>query len=236
MKAVILAAGRGKRLIPLTDVFPKPAVRINNKPLVLHNFNLLKKLGIADIGLVVGYKAEIVFERIGHGIDYGVELTYIHNEEWERGNGISLLKAKNFVGNEDFLLLMADHVFDEDILRELVNSRGKMVEGVAAGIASQKKEGVNKEILPEATKLLVNEKGEVLQFGKGLKEFNYIDIGAFICKPAVFLAETLEKEKQEVSVSDCMNWLISNNYKILAIDVTGKYWQDFDFIEDISRV
>jgi len=238
MKAVILAAGRGKRFMPFTKVLPKPAIKFNNLPIVLSNFNSLSNLGIKDIGIVVGYKAEVIFDQVGNGSEYGFNVNYIYNEEWEMGNGISLLKAKEFVKNENFILLMSDHVFDEEIIKELVEYENKIMgpEEVAGGIASQKIESLDKSIVSEATKLLVNGNGEVLKFGKKLNEYNNIDIGAFILKPIAFkAAEELKKIKPNVSVSDCMNWLISNNHKITSIDVTGKYWQDFDFIDDLCK-
>src|SRR3990170_6500343 len=97
MKAVILAAGRGKRLMPFTKVLPKPAIKFNNLPIVLSNFNSLSNLGIKGIVIVVGYKADVIFDRVGNGSEYGFNVNYIYNEEWEMGNGISLLKAGEFV-------------------------------------------------------------------------------------------------------------------------------------------
>lgn len=235
MKAIILAAGRGKRLKPVTDVLPKPTIKVKNMPLILSNFDSLDKCGINEIGLVVGYKADVLLERIGPKIG-NTKITYIYNEEWKKENGISLLKAKEFVGDDNFLLLMADHVFEFDIIKKIVDSEDLIKnERTVGALATQNAKKIHKNIVGEATKILTNN-NEIQKFGKKIRKFSCIDIGIFLLTPLVFTApETLYKENKKVSVSDCMNWHISHGNKIISIDMTGKIWHDIDIIEDMSR-
>ena len=69
MKAVILAAGEGNRLKPITSTRPKPMIPLVGKPLLEHTILGLKNAGIDEILLIVGYKKEVIKEYFGNGID-----------------------------------------------------------------------------------------------------------------------------------------------------------------------
>ncbi len=83
MKAVILAAGEGKRLRPITSSRPKPMIPLLGKPLLEHTILGLKKAGIDQILLIVGYKQEIIkkyFQKASHQLEVNIE--YITQEEY----------------------------------------------------------------------------------------------------------------------------------------------------------
>ena len=116
MKALILAAGRGRR--QKNNFHPKPLISLLGLSLIERVILTAKKSSINEFQIVIGYNGESIRTYLGNGSKYGVEIIYIFNDEWKRGNGISVLKAKNYI-QEPFIILMADHIFDESILSQL---------------------------------------------------------------------------------------------------------------------
>ena len=111
MIAVILAAGRGVRLRPLTYWIPKGLVRIGAKPLLRHSLGNLHQAGINEAIVVLGYKGEMVRQELGN-ICEGVSITYLKNPEYrETGSMYSLLRAEPEVDG-DILLLESDLLYE----------------------------------------------------------------------------------------------------------------------------
>ena len=108
MKAVILAAGEGNRLRPLTSSRPKPIIPIVGKPLLEHTILGLKSAGIDHILLIVGYKEDIIKEYFGNGIQkFGITIEYVTQEEY-LGTAHATGYARYFVGDENFLMMYGD--------------------------------------------------------------------------------------------------------------------------------
>jgi len=118
MKAVILAAGQGTRLRPLTNHLPKCLVEVHGKPLLQYQLESLERVGIRDCVIVVGYLGHLVERRFGRRFG-SVRITYITNEIFETTNNIYSLWLARREMNDDVLLLECDLLFDEDLLRDL---------------------------------------------------------------------------------------------------------------------
>ena len=117
MKALILAAGIGKRLKLKT---PKILLKIGNKTLLERHCENLKELGIKDIGIVIGYKFLEVKKYI-EKIDKNIKT--FKNEKYKLGSIVSIVKASNFFKKKDGLLLMdGDVLYDSEILKKLITS------------------------------------------------------------------------------------------------------------------
>lgn len=117
MKCLIIAAGRGSRLSTNGD--PKPLIPVLGLSLIERVILTAKKGGLTDFYVVTGYHGEKVrpfLDRFSQRRN--INITHITNDEWEKGNGLSVLKAKKLL-NENFILLMGDHIFDESILVRL---------------------------------------------------------------------------------------------------------------------
>lgn len=113
MKAIIMAGGKGTRLMPLTRDLPKPLVKLIDKPVMEYSINLLKKHGVADIGVTVGYLADRIISYFGNGENYGVKLTYfVENEPLGTAGGVK--KAAAFLG-DDFFVLSGDSYCETDL-------------------------------------------------------------------------------------------------------------------------
>ena len=101
-QAVILAAGEGQRLRPFTVNRPKVMLSIAGKPILKYVVEALANNGIRDIVLIVGYKKEQVFDYMGSGEQFGVNLTYVTQEK-QLGTAHALAQAKEAIKN-DFLV------------------------------------------------------------------------------------------------------------------------------------
>ena len=107
MKAMILAAGRGTRLAPLTEKLPKPMIPISSEPLIVHQIRWLKRAGIVDIVINLHHLGEQIRNHLGSGRQLGVNLVYSEEEELlETGGGI--VKALPLLGDDEFLLINGD--------------------------------------------------------------------------------------------------------------------------------
>jgi UDP-N-acetylglucosamine diphosphorylase/glucosamine-1-phosphate N-acetyltransferase len=121
MKAVILAAGEGKRLRPFTETMPKVMLPIANKPILEHVFNALKNSGITEIILVVGYKKEVIMDNFK---DYKeMKITYVLQDK-QLGTAHALSKAKKYINNS-FIVVPGDNIIDKKSITKLVQNKSE---------------------------------------------------------------------------------------------------------------
>ena len=107
MKAMILAAGRGERLRPLTDHTPKPLVTIGGQPLIGHQLRWLADAGVREVVINLHHLAEQIEQAIGDGANWGVEIRYsVEDDLLETGGGIT--KALPLFGGDPFIILNGD--------------------------------------------------------------------------------------------------------------------------------
>jgi len=114
-KAVVLAAGKGTRLDPLTDLKPKPLLHVMGRPFLSYVIENLIKTGYKDIAIIVGYMKEQVEEFVKDG---GFKVTLIEQHE-QQGTGHAVSLAEQFVGKDDFVLVMGDNLCSVEDLKQL---------------------------------------------------------------------------------------------------------------------
>ncbi|MBI4448731.1 NTP transferase domain-containing protein [Candidatus Woesearchaeota archaeon] len=130
MKAVILAAGKGKRLRPITQDIPKAMVEVGGKPLLERIILQLKGKGFKEFVVVVGYKKEIVEHHFKDGSSFGVHIQFVAQKEL-LGTGHALLEAEQYLKDEkEFLLVFADTFFDESAIDNIIKAPTPGVIGV----------------------------------------------------------------------------------------------------------
>ncbi|MES3675099.1 nucleotidyltransferase family protein [Halomonas elongata] len=113
MKAMILAAGLGTRMRPLTDHCPKPLLEAGGKPLIVHHLERLARAGIQEVVINVSYRAEQIVDALGDGSAYGVSIAWSHETTpLETGGGIR--QALPLLGDAPFLLVNGDVWCDLD--------------------------------------------------------------------------------------------------------------------------
>ena len=154
MKAVIMAGGKGTRLAPLTDHAPKPLMPILDKPVLRYIIDLLKKHGVTDISVTLGYMANQIIEAFGDGRELGVRLHYLVEKEPLGTAGSVKNAAKDF--SEDFIVISGDAYTDFDLtsLMEFHKSHGKLVTIAATRVKNPSEYGV----------MLLNSAGKVRAF------------------------------------------------------------------------
>ncbi|GAI57518.1 unnamed protein product, partial [marine sediment metagenome] len=177
---LIIAAGKGMRLSQRGD--SKPLIPLLGVPIIERVIRSAIVAGIDDFCVVTGYNGEKVRSFLDNLAESRrIIISHVINDDWEKDNGISVLKARDYF-QENFVLLMADHLFDPELLSMLVKqplSEGEVTLAVDFNIDNG---SVN---IDDVTRVDV-ENGKVVNIGKRLKSFNSFDTGIFLCSPSLF--------------------------------------------------
>ncbi len=112
MKAIILAAGVGSRLRPVTFTTPKPLVPVANRPLITYPIDMMKGGGMDEVGIVVSGMDSPLVGRLGDGSDLGVKITWLIQEE-QLGLAHAVNTGRAFVGDEPFAMFLGDNLFQD---------------------------------------------------------------------------------------------------------------------------
>jgi len=226
MKAVILAAGEGNRLRPITSTRPKPLIPIAGKPLLEHTIIGLKDAGIEKILLIVGYKEDLIKDYFDNGIDkHTVEIEYLTQEEY-LGTAHAAGYAKEFVGDEKFLLMYGDLLVDPNLFKEALN---KFEVSKAEGLISLME--VNNP--QEFGIISLNSEGFVERITEKpppeLNLGNLANAGIYIFDSLIFKAidKTKKSIRNEFEFTDSMEILIKQlNGKIVGYIIKDDFWSD----------
>ncbi len=121
MMAMVLAAGRGERMRPLTENRPKALLEVAGRPLIEHHLESLKSAGIDNVVVNLGWHGEQIAERIGSGASWGLTVAYSPEGDniLETGGGIH--RALPLLGDEPFLVVNADVFTDMPMPQELAD-------------------------------------------------------------------------------------------------------------------
>ncbi len=229
MKCLIIAAGKGSRL--RHQGASKPLITILGLPLIERVIRTAMEAGADDFFVVIGYQEELIRSFLVSLTDrLGCNITPIFNEDWEKENGLSVLKAKEYL-QEPFLLLMADHLFDPSIARELMAlalSNGEIAMGVDGDTR-------NSSVDMEDVTRVKTRDGKILDIGKGLTDFNGFDTGIFLCTTAIFKAlERSAKQDADTTLSKAVKILAAEG-KAKTFEISGRFWIDVDDPAAFSR-
>jgi len=123
VKCVILAAGEGKRIHPLTYTRPKVMLSVANKPIVEWNLLNAIKAGLKEFIFIIGYKSEMVRNYFGDGEKYKVKIEYINQGE-PKGTAHAVGVVERFV--DDFIVLSGDTVFSENDIKNIIKKKNCM--------------------------------------------------------------------------------------------------------------
>jgi choline kinase len=220
-QAVILAAGRGSRLAASQAVpseFSKPLLRVGGRSLLEHCLQACSAAGLQRAVVVTGYRADLVREELQR-IDRSSTIE-VHNDRWNEPNGVSVLAARSVLEG-DFLLLMADHLFDPSILTDLMDAGGSAAVTLAT---DYRPEGVLD--LEDATKVRVIG-SRIVAIGKDLADFNAVDCGLFYCTHELFAALDRAARNAPPSLTAGLVELIDSG-TFSALDIGDRWWQDVD--------
>lgn len=120
--AILLAAGRGKRQRPYTDVTPKPLLPVRGRATLDYVLTAVKHAGVEQVCIVTHHLEEKIFEYVGDGSKWNLSVAFAHQVEL-RGNADALLSvSKELIPNEPVMIVATDYILEEDILAELVDA------------------------------------------------------------------------------------------------------------------
>lgn len=230
MQAVVLAAGEGKRMYPLTQTRPKVMVPVANKPLLEHVMLAARDAGISEFVFVVGYKKETVKEHFGNGSRWGVSIKYIEQEE-QFGTAHAIGLAKKFVSSR-FLVLNGDVFVRAGCLEKAVGTKNgilmvlKKVENPSELGVAVTDGGCVRKIIEKPPKLVSN----------------LASSGIFIFTPEVFdaIERTPLSARGEYEITDTLQILIDGGTRVGYViseewmDI-GRPWDLLEANENILR-
>ena len=218
MKAVIVAAGAGRRL---NNELPKTLLPFGEGTILSAILTNISKAGIEDFVIVVGYKSGAIVEYLEENRYLGFAISFVENPEWTRGNGISVLAAEPETGDESFLLSMSDHIVSVGAITRVAehNSPSNLL------LVDRKVDEVFD--IDDATKVKVA--GEkITDIGKNISDYNAIDCGIFKLTPRFFSSMRRQLETGEESISASIRGLIEND-DMEAVFLEGNdCWIDID--------
>lgn len=241
IKAIIIAAGLGSRLRPLTDNKPKCMLKINEKTLIERQIETFRKCGIDDIIIVKGYKKNLINYS---GVKYYINRDYRNNNILE-----SLMYAKKEMTSE-FIASYSDIWYDEDIVKKLMNSKADISLIVDTNWISHYKERYQHPI-EEAEKVAV-ENNRVVRVSKIINpneaHGEFIGLAKFSRKGAEILKREYAAVKKELQnkpfqtaasvekayLTDMIQELIDRGYEVINVDIRDK-WIEIDTLEDYER-
>jgi choline kinase len=229
MKAVILAAGMGTRLRPVTYGTPKALMEIGGRAVIEYPLRALQEAGISEVGVVVGHQSQ----RVGLTVqEFTSGITIIENDSYRGGNAISVLAARSFVADEPFVLCMADHVISAEITMSLLSEDSK------ADILCVDRRAYLPSQIGDATRVLTDLDGTILDIGKNLDFYNAVDTGVFRITAQVFEAieQLMRRQGLAVSISDVVTHMGRQGRPFSTCDVSGMFWADVDTPEDYRSV
>ena len=222
-KAVIMAAGKGTRMLPLTETIPKVLIEINNKPFLHYVIENLKAAGFTEFGIIAGYLKEKIEDYIKQN---NINATIIEQKE-QLGTGHAVLQAKDFCKDENFIVLGGDNLFSVEDLKAINNQDEFCCI-------------VGKEIQEDPSKygVLVIKDDKLIKIVEKPKEFvsNIISIGLYKFTKEIWPAlDKIElSERGEYELTDAIT-LLAKQGKVKALKLKN-YWLDLGSKEDIPKV
>lgn len=234
MKVVLLAAGVGSRIRPLTDNKPKSLLEVNGLSILERMLINVRNVGLSDVIVITGYLEDQLKDFINLKFP-DLNVTFKRNDIYEDTNtGYSLLLTKEFINGDSFIKFDADVIFEEDVLRKLINSEFDTALCIDTNIHLDKEE----------VKVITNDSGMVLEVGKKLDptlcKGESIGIEKIGARAGTMLFEELERLMTDKSnwkeyYDDSYTTLVYKGVKFGAVDITGLKWVEVDTHEDFDR-
>jgi dTDP-glucose pyrophosphorylase len=211
MKGVVLSAGFGKRLIPLTYDTPKGLLKIFGRPILEHIILGFHHAGIKDIVIVIGYLGEKIKNYFKNGEELGINIEYVWQEN-PNGTGSAVLLTKNIVGNSPFMLSWGDILLEKDDYLNIKRSFEKEECDIVMGINYQ-------EDLSQGGAVFLEEKNKkffvknIIEKPKDKVDTKWNQTGIFILKPIIFkyLENIFPSERGEYEFTSAIKLMIDDN-------------------------
>lgn len=233
MKAIILAAGIGSRLQPMTNKKPKTLVDVNGKPMLGHIIDAINSINEVDeIIICTGFESSQIVNYCETNYKYNV-FQYINNKDFQDTNNMySLYLAKDFIDG-DFLLMNADLVFDVDVIKGLF-----LMDGSAVAVDKG-------NYLEESMKVTVGKDGFILGISKKIKKEKAYGCSIDVYKISDEDSEKLISEMEDIieNQKDLNQWtevvldnlFRENKIKAKPFNIGKSRWYEIDNYKDLSK-
>jgi len=226
LKSIILCAGKGTRLRPLTHTSAKHLIPIANKPALFYGIEAIRDCGIKDIGIIIGETGEDIKNGLKDGSKWGVNISYIEQKE-ALGLAHAVSVARDFLGEDKFLMYLGDNLLKNGI----ESYANKFIQG-----------NYNAFVLltevddPRQFGVAELERGRVVRVVEKPKEpvSNLALIGVYFFDKNIHQAIKSIKPsaRGELEITDAIQWMIDKGYKVGA-EVIGGWWKDTGKPDDI---
>jgi choline kinase len=168
MKAIILAAGRGTRLAPLTDTLPKCMVEYNGRTLIKTVLEIFKSCGIDDISIVGGYKMEVLREHLREN-----KVKYYTNSDFSGTNMVYSLFCAEPELNDDIIISYSDIIFNKSVAQKLMEDKSPVSVVVDKKWMDLWKLRMEDPLL-DAESLILDAENNILELGKKTNNYSHI--------------------------------------------------------------
>lgn len=232
MKLIILAAGMGSRLAPLTNEIPKCMVELKGKPLILWQIETAKSLGINDIIVIRGYKGE----KLDFLKEYGVKL--LDNQMYKDTNMVETLFEARKYFNDEIIISYGDIVYEKDVLKAIMKDINDISIIVDHGWQEYWEMRVD-DIFSDAESLIIDESGKIKSIGKKVNDINliqgqYIGLLKFTLKGLGILENIYDNiDKKNIYMTDLIQEVINKGYDVYENPIYRK-WVEIDTITDLK--
>ena len=222
MKAIILAAGEGKRMRPLTYTRPKVMLTIANRPILEHLLLEIKAAGIDEFIFVIGYHGETIQEYFGHGERWGVRIDYaIQRNQLGTAHALKTLEGK---ANGQFLLLNGDILIREKYLKRLLSRKGIVL-------------SVMEVVNPNGLGVVETANDRVIRVEEKVKNprSRLANVGVYLFTADVFeaVSQTPKSSRGEYEITDSIQWLIDQGHEVFFERVD--WWLDLSYPWDLLK-
>ena len=235
MRAVILAAGKGTRMRELTQEIPKPMLPVQGKPILEHIVEGLRGIGIKEFCIITGFRADTIESHFGDGSQWGVRIIYAR-QEVQDGTGKAPELAKEFVGDQTFLLTYGDILVKPETYEQmLARYQSGRFDGLVTVTGSEDVTQGGLFFFDSAFCLsnLVEKPSlarvEELRSQGWLKpgEPAWYNAGIYIFEPVLFqFTAMLEKSPRgEYELTDALTAMLAAHHKIAGVEIKGR-WVD----------
>lgn len=219
MKAIILAAGQGTRLRPVTLTMPKPLVPVANKPLIAYAIDALKSTGLTDIGIVVNSLESAIPQQLGNGASMGVRLDYIVQEQ-QLGLAHAVGLCHDFVGDGAFCMFLGDNIFQDKMISLLTGFENSDAEAAIA---------VGEVTDPTRYGIAELENGKISRVVEKPKEpkSNLAIAGVYLFRKSIFdaIANIKPSWRNELEITDAIQYLVTSGKTVSPYILKG-WWID----------
>lgn len=221
LKAIILSAGEGSRMRPLTLTKPKTMLPVAGKPIIQYNIESLRDNGITDILLIVRYKEEIVRNYFGDGSDFGVNISYKTQKDF-LGTANAISYGEDFI-DDSIIVLNGDIILDDEIIHEIIKKYNYLSPDTLMLLTEVED--------PSAFGVVEIENGNIKNIVEKPKREeapnNLVNAGIYIFNKDIFdkIRETEISERGEYEITDSVSLQIEDNKTVIG-HKTSKDWID----------